>query len=54
MRHEIGIVAERVIRLDEKFDRRIDDLEENMDRRFAEVEYSQIKLEARVTTLEKA
>lgn len=49
MRHEIGIISERVIRLDEK----VDHLDEKMDRRFAEVEYAHIKLDTRVSVLEK-
>jgi len=58
MKHEIGIIAEKVPRLDEKLDRRTDELEEKMDRRFADtealIEYSHKKLERRVAVLEES
>jgi hypothetical protein len=63
-RHEIGIVAEKVIdldekvtRLDEKLDRRTDDVETRMERGFVEtqamIKFSHAELDRRVRTLEE-
>ena len=57
-RHEIGLVAEKVVRVDEKLDNVRNELEERMERGFAEtqamIKFSHAELDRRMRTLEES
>ena len=57
-RHEIGLIAEKVARVDEKLDSVRNELEERMERGFAEtqamIKFSHAELDRRMRTLEES
>ena len=57
-RHDIGLVAEKVVRLDEKLDSVKIELEERMERGFADtkamIKFSHAELDRRMSTLEES